>query len=138
MSAGTDTVDAGWCRFELALPVGSIAGEWRPRPVVEPHRARFPAHSCGFPRRHQQRLADAAGGATRANARRAVANRSRLRHPSKRCAVGPRQQKRSDALSEKTKRCAVGSQVTLWAWKRDFRRGATRMATVKGKTEGKS
>ena len=108
--------DSGWCRFKPARPVGSIAGEWRPRPVVGQPSARFPANSCGFPRRRLQRLADAAGGATRANEHRAVANRSRLRHQAKRYAVGPRRQKRSDALSEKTKRCAVGSQQAMdWA-----------------------
>jgi len=114
LSAGTDPGDAGWCRFEPARPIGSSAGQWRPRPVVEPHSLPFPAHFCGFPRRHQQRLAGAAGGASRADEGRAVANRNRPRHPSKRCAVGPRRQKRSDALSEKTKRCAVGSQVGFY------------------------
>src|SRR5512142_2751879 len=53
MSAGTDTCDAGWCRFEPARPVGSIAGQWRPRPVVGQHSARFPTHSSGFPRSHR-------------------------------------------------------------------------------------
>ena len=70
---------------------------------------------------------DAGNGGTGANECPSVANSNCLCHQSKRCAVGPRRQKRSDALSEKneamkkrtgnwalsekTKRCAVGSHL---------------------------
>src|SRR5262245_52023448 len=39
------------------------------------------------------------------------ATRGRSRHQSARCAVGSRRRKLNDPLSEKSKRCVVGSQV---------------------------
>src|SRR5512133_2126272 len=109
MSAGADTVDADSWRFRLASPVGSEltpeAGDRAAQRAFSRRLARFPVWSPALTRGHGQRRN---GGA---NERPSVATSIGLRHPSERCAGGPRRQKLNDVLSVKQERCVVGSQL---------------------------
>jgi hypothetical protein len=86
------------------------ASPWsaQPRPWPSFEAGVSPGDLLDFAWSLQHRLADATSRWTRKHGSPSAGSSIRLRLGTTRCTVGPRRQKRRDALSEKPSRCAVG------------------------------